>query len=564
MQHSPRDLVTLAKAGVQKMLDSGFRRNDVLFLILIFLSACRPVDKARWDSSKIDTARTPGGTYVEASIGDAAFLNPLLSTDSASNDINALIFNGLVKYDKDIKLVGELAERFEIADNGRTITFYLRKNVRWHDGKPFTAADVLFTYQKLIDPNTNTPFSINYKQVTKAEALDPFTFRVYYEAPFAPALESWGMGIIPKHIYESGDINTHHANKNPIGTGPYKLAAWKTDEKVELRVNEDYFEGRPGFDRYIYRIIPDLSVQFLELRQGSLSTMAPTPDQYKGYDEFFENYNKYKYPAFRYDYIAFNLKRDLFKDQRVRKAIAHAIDKKAIIDGVYEGLAVSATGPFPPASWAHNPDVPEIPYDLKEAKRLLADAGWKDSDGDGILDKDGKKFSFSLIFNQGNKVRESIAQVVQENLKPLGIQAEPRVLEWTVFLQKYIDAQNFDACVLAWSLSRDPDCYTIWHSKEVGKSKYNFVSYSNPEADRLLIEGQRTFDQAARQKIYRRLHEVIAADVPYVFLVHPMSLPVVHKQILGVELAPAGLGWNFINWYIPKAWQNRRPSMAAS
>lgn len=538
-------------------------KNLLLSVFSVFIfNSCQPQQNKVFDASKIDTTAVPGGTFIEASIGDATFLNPLLSSDSASNDINNQVFNGLIKYDKNIKIVGDLAESFEIKNGGKEILFHLRKNVKWHDGVPFTAEDVLFTYQKLIDPKTRTPFSSDYLMVKKAEILDPYTFRVSYDKPFSPALESWGMGMIPKHIFETGDINTHPANKKPIGTGPFKFESWATDEKIVLRANLDYFEGRPLLDRYVYRIIPDLSVQFLELRQGSLSTMTPSPDQYNGYEEFFTSYNKFKYPAFRYDYIAFNLKNDLFKDKRVRQALALALNKNEIIEGVYQGLAVPATGPFPPQSWAYNPNVVDFPYDIARAKALLAEAGWKDSDGDGVLDKDGKKFEFTLITNQGNKVRESIAQIAQNAFQKVGVKMEIRIIEWSVFIQKYVDTKNFDAVLLAWSLSRDPDPYPMWHSSQTENSQYNFISYKNPEVDQLLIEGRETFDPVVREKIYRKIHALIADDVPYLFLVNPMSLPVIHKKILGVEQAPAGLGWNFNHWYIPKAWQDH-PTMAA-
>jgi len=482
-------------------------------------------------------------------------LNPLLSTDSASGDINNLIFNGLLKYDKDIHLVGDLAESWEVTEGGKVITFHLRKGVLWHDGRPFTSADVLFTYQMLVDTNTRTAFASDYKLVEKAEAPDPLTFRVRYAEPFAPALESWGMGIIPKHVYEGHDINTCEANRHPIGTGPFVFSEWVPDEKIVLKANLQYFRGRPPLDRYIYRIIPDMSVQFLELRQGTLGGMTPTPDQYNGYPEFFESYDKYHYPAFRYDYLAFNLTNPLFKDRRVREAISESINREEIIEGVYQGLAVPATGPFPPASWAYNPDVKAPAFDLEDAKKKLADAGWVDHDNDGIIDKDGKPFEFTLSTNQGNKVRESIAQVIQNSLKKIGIRMDIRIVEWSVFIHKYVDEKQFEAVLLAWSLSRDPDCHAIWHSSNNKTGQYNFVSYSNPEVDRLIDEGRRTFDLEKRKVIYHKIHALIAADVPYAFLVVPESLPVVHKKYIGVEQAPAGIGWNFDRWFIPKAWQ---------
>ena len=528
--------------------------------VAMLLVSCRATDHNAWDRSKVDMTPVNGGTFVEASIGDATFLNPVLATDSASGDINNYVYNGLVKYDKDIKLIGDLAESWDVTDQGRTITFHLRHGVLWHDGVPFTSDDVMFTYHVLIDSNTRSAFTADYLQVQKAEAPDPYTFRVTYAKPFAPAVESWGIGMLPKHVWEHGDVNENPANRAPIGTGPFKFSEWVPDEKIVLVANDHFFRGRPRIDRYVYRIIPDMSVQFLELRQGTLGTMTPTPDQFNGYPEFFINYQKFHFPAFRYDYVAFNLENPLFKDVRVRRAIAMAINKQEIIDGVYQGLAVPATGPFPPTSWACNPNVKPQPFDPAEAKRLLAEAGWKDSDGDGVLDKNGRPFAFTLVTNQGNKVRESMALVIQNGLANVGIKMDVRIMEWSVFIHKYVDKKQFEAVLLAWNLSRDPDCFTIWHSSQRGPQQYNYVGYQNPEVDRLLVEGRETFGIEKRKPIYWKIHQLIADDVPYVFLVVPESLPVVHKKVIGVEQAPAGIGWNFEDWYMPKAWQDKLAS----
>jgi peptide/nickel transport system substrate-binding protein len=283
--------------------------------------------------------------------------------------------------------------------------------------------------------------------------------------------------------------------------------------------------------------------------------MAPSPDQYNGYDEFFTYYNKFRYPAFRYDFFAFNLKNKLFQDVRVRRAFAHAVNKKDIVDGVYEGYALPATGPLPPASWAFNPNVKDYDFDIAKASALLAEAGWKDTDGDGWVDKDGRPFEFTVITNQGNKVRESIAQIIQSNLQKIGVKMNIRIIEWSVFIHKYVDEKQFEAIILGWNLTHDPDAYSIWHSSQMKDKQYNFISYRNPEVDRLLEEGRRTFGVEKRRPIYHRIHELIAADEPYIFLVYPERLPLVHKKIAGVEWSLAGLGWNFNNWFIPKAWQ---------
>ncbi len=525
---------------------------SILFLSLI---SCRSDPIPEPVRPVVASEPAAGDAYVSASIGDASRLNPLLATDSASGDICGQVFNGLVKYNRDLKLVGELAESWEILDKGREIVFKLRQDVWWHDHKPFTSADVKFTYDRLVDPNVATPYGADYKIVLRVETPDPYTVRVVYDEPFAPALESWGMGIIPKHVFDKGDFNTHPANRRPVGTGPYRFVEWKTDERIILEPNEKYFQGRPYFNRYIYRIIPDTSVQFLELRQETIDSMGLRPDQYLAYPEFFKHYNKFRYPSFSYTYFAFNLKNPLFQDKRVRQAMACALDKNEIIDGVLLGFGRPATGPFPPSSWAFNQNVTDDAYDVGKAKALLAEAGWQDSDNDGWLDNEGKKFEFTLLTNQGNKLRELSAVIIQSHFAKVGIKVKVRILEWAAFIHQYVDKRKFDALILGWSLSRDPDQYVIWHSSQKNPGQYNFVSYHNPAADRLLDRGRREFDFEKRKEIYNDLHALLAEDLPYIFLYYAEALPTVHKRIMGPEVAPAGLSWNFEKWFVPKALQ---------
>ena len=493
-----------------------------------------------------------GDYYVESSIGDASYLNPVLASDSASADINNLVFNGLVKYDKNINIVGDLAESWNVSGNGKTIIFNLRKHIRWHDGKPFTAEDVEFTYQKLIDPKVKTPYSSDFELVKKFEIINPYKIKITYKEPFSPGLISWGMGIIPKHIFQTADFNTHPSNRKPIGTGPYKFVEWKTDEKIVLEANPDYFEGPPKISKYIYRIIPDQSVQFLELRNETIDSMGLTPDQFNAYPSFFTNYNKFRYPSFGYAYLGYNLLNPLFKEKEIRQAIAHSINKKEIIDGILLGLGVPATGPYPPTSWAYNPDVKDYEYNPEKAKKIFRKYGWIDSDKDGWLDKNGKKFEFTIITNQGNKSRAVAAELIQAHLKKVGIKVNIRILEWSTFIHQYIDKKNFDAVILGWSLSRDPDQYPLWHSSQQKEGQYNFVSYTNKEVDKLLEEGRRIFPEKQRQKIYRKIHKILAEDQPYTFLYIADALPVIHKRFIGPEVAPLGIGWNFREWYVPR------------
>ena len=520
--------------------------KKVLAAALIFAAAaaCRRAEKL-----------PSGETIVLSSIGEPSYLNPLLATDSASGDINSFVFNGLTKYDKNLKITGDLAESWEIRDGGLTIIFHLRKGVFWHDGKPFTSRDVLFTYQKLVAPNVLTPFSSDYKRIKSVEIPDNYTVVVRYREPFAPALESWGIGIIPEHIFSKGDFNKNPANRKPVGTGPYKFLRWDSGEKIVLVKNENYFEKMGNISRIVYRIIPDSTVQFLELKKQAIDMMGLTPYQYKieAKGKFFDRfYRKFDYPSFSYTYLGFNLKNPLFKDREVRQAIAYAIDKKAIIDAVLLGEGVPISAPYPPTSWAYNPNVRKYPYDPAKAESILEKTGWIDRDGDGVREKNGRKFSFTVLTNQGNKMREECATIIQDELRKVGIEMKIRILEWASFIHQYIDPRKFDAVILGWALSRDPDQYSIWHSSEMRKGGYNFISYSNPEVDRLLVAGRRTFDVEKRKKIYFRIQKILAEDQPYCFLYVANSLPALHSRFQGVEVAPAGIMYNFVKWRVPK------------
>ncbi|MCB4790930.1 MAG: peptide-binding protein [Elusimicrobia bacterium] len=522
----------------------------LLFCLLSGFIACK---KNSIQYGKTNTS-TPeyGDFYITSSIGDASYLNPVLATDSASGNINGLIYNGLVKYDKNITLVGDLAEKWSVSKNGLVLTFYLRKNVLWHDGRPFTAEDVKFTYERLIDPAVKTPYSSDYLIIKEFKIINPYSIVITYKKPFAPALESWGMGIIPKHIFKEGDFNSHPANRNPVGTGPYRFKEWKTDEKIVLEPNANYFEGKPFLNRYISKVIPDQAVEFLELRNQNIDEMSLTPDQWKAYPEFFENYTKFRYPSFAYTYLAFNLANPAFQDKKFRQAIAHAINKDDIINGVLLGMGKAATGPFIPESWAYNKRVRDYSFDVKESKRLLNELGWKVTNKNSYLEKDGKILEFTILTNQGNKLRSLTAEIIQAQLKKIGIKVNIRIIEWSSLLHEFIDKRNFEAVILGWSLGRDPDQFSIWHSSQKNDGQYNFVSYANPQVDRLLELGRTVFDIGKRKEIYNKLHEILAGDLPYIFLYYPESLVVVHKRFRGPEVSPIGLGWNFYKWWAPK------------
>ncbi len=524
-------------------------------LFLPWICTAHRLYRKRW---RIRTG--PGSGAVRAtswggSIGDASNLIPILSSDSTSHGIAGMIYNGLVKYDKDLNVVGDLAESWDISSGGLVITFRLRKGVRWHDGRPFTADDVLYTYRVTIDPKTPTAYSGDFLKVKTAEVLDPYTFRVTYDKPFAPALMSWSAAVMPRHLLEGKDITRTPLSRRPVGTGPYMFKEWVTGQKIVLMSNPDYWEGRPYIDGYILRIIPDMATMFLELRAGGIDRMDLTPLQYTRQTEnplFRRDFNKYRYLSFSYTYLGYNLANPLFADKRVRQAISHAINKDEIIQGVLLGLGRESTGPFKPGTPFYNPKVRRYPYDPRKARELLAEAGWKDSNGDGLLEKDGKPFTFEIITNQGNEVRKKTAEIIQRRLADIGIQVKLRVIEWAAFVKEFINKRKFDATILGWTIPLDPDLYDVWHSSKTGPDELNFISYKNREVDDLLERGRSTFDVKARKRCYDRIQEILAEEQPYTFLYCPAALPIISARFRGIEPAPIGIGYNFIKWYVPR------------
>ncbi|MBM3249725.1 MAG: peptide-binding protein [Candidatus Omnitrophica bacterium] len=499
-----------------------------------------------------------GDAIVSASIGDARNLIPLLASDVPSSEVAGLIFNGLVKYDKDVNLIGDLAESWEIRDHNLVIIFHLRKNVLWHDGHRFSAHDVEFTYQKLIDPKVKTPYGGDFERIKSLEVIDDYTVKVTYKEPFAPALSSWGMSVIPRHLLEREDLNTSRFSRHPIGTGPYKFKSWRTQEKIELVSNHGYFEHRPYIDRYIYRVIPDESTIFLELQTQGVDSAGLSPLQYTRQTDtpFFKKYyQKFRLPSFAYTYLGYNLRDPKFSDKRVRQALNYAVDKNEIIGIVLLGLGRVCTGPYLPDTWAYNPKVGPAAFDPQKARELLKEAGWADSDNDGWLDKEGKAFEFTIITNQGNEERLKVAQIIQRRLKDIGIKVSVRVSEWSVFLTENIDKRNFEAVLLGWALPREPDNYDIFHSSKTAEGQFNFVTYKNEEVDRLLTEGRRYFDVEKRKACYQRIHEILYEEQPYMFIYVPDGLSVLHSRFKGIRLAPIGIGYNFIDWWVPLAEQ---------
>lgn len=517
-------------------------------MAVVFLLGCSGPDRstANIPSPVIPLASQAdeNGTILFSLGGEPSVLNPVLSLDTSSSAVEGPIFNGLIKFNSSLEAIPDLAERWDISRDGKVWTFYLKKNVFWHDGQPFTSADVKFTFDAILNPKVNSVRRSDYMidgQPIEFIAQSKYVFQAVLPKPFAPFLTHMAMGIIPEHALAGKDINTAEFNRNPIGTGPFKFVEWHSGDYLKLARNEKYFAGKPMLSQIIYKIIPDENTSLLALESGEIDESGiPAKDLNRMLKV--KHLNVFAYDSLLYTYLGLNLDRPIFQDKRVRQALAFATDKNQLISLIFKGMAEPAFCPSAPVSWAYSDDVEKYPYNMNKAKALLEEAGWKLADN--YYQKDGKPFEFTVLTNQGNKDREKAAVILQQQYKKVGIKMNIRVMEWSSLL-KIIDSprppKDFDAVIIGWSLGLDPDDYSIWHSSQY-PAGFNFIKYVNPEVDRLLEEGRTTMQRDERKKIYARLNRIISEDQPYIFLWYPKVIDGIDRRVGGLSKpGPAGM-----------------------
>lgn len=512
-------------------------KHLTLLLVLLFSIGC---------GSKTERPYNDNTLRLNLS-AEPNLLNPILSIDSSASSVEAYIFNGLLGVNENLELVPELATHYTINKNGTEYIFHLKKSVKWHDGHPFTAHDVKYTFETLLDPKTNTVRRSNYVingNPIKIEVLSEHQVKFTLPEPFSPFLVRISTSILPKHILEKEDINTSQFNRNPIGTGPYKFKEWKSGQYIILSKNEDYFEKEPQIDTVLFSIINDPNAALIALKKQEIYVSGIPPKDIASMASE-SHINLHQYYDLIYTFLAFNFNNPHFSDRRVRNAITHAIHKDAIVKGVLKNHGTSAHLPSSPVLWSY-PETPiETPqFDIEKSKALLKEAGYTLNTDTSILEKDGVPFEFTIITNKGNKEREKTAQIIQQALKQLHIKVTIQIMEWSAFL-KIINnptpPKEFDAIILAWSLSIEPDSYSIWHSSQYPKG-FNLIGYNNPKVDALLEQGRQVSDQAQRKDIYKKMYEEIVYDAPYVFLYYPETTIGTNTLLNGLSApGPSGL-----------------------
>ncbi|MBN1124390.1 MAG: peptide-binding protein [Sedimentisphaerales bacterium] len=475
-----------------------------------------------------------------------------------SGEVGGNIFETLLQYNKDtLELEPFLAESFHVSPDGLEITFTLRDDVHFSDGRPLTVDDVLFTYETIANPKVDAADLASYlTDVKEAIRVDGHTVKFLMKQPYWYSLVTLGgLPIYPKHIYQFEDPETFNKQiSDPVGSGPFVFDRWDVGSQVILKRNDNYWGPRAKLDRIVYKFITNDKAAIQSMREGQIDYMRPLPDQFTELSQDTEFTKEvqclsYWYPATGFFWIGWNQARPFFADQRVRLAMTHAIDRETICKKLLNSPdAKVPTGPFYIYGPQSNPDIKPWPFDPDRARQLLDEAGWIDTNRDGIRDKNSIAFRFKFMIVGGTYLHEQIAKLVKDQAAKIGIQVDIDPYEWSIFIQR-VQERNFDAVNMAWGGTIESDPYQLWHSSQIGNHGSNYCGFNVPEADRLIEEARRTLDPTARNKLYHQFHQIIHDLQPYTFVYTRPGQRFLHGRFSNVVIHKAGLDER--EWFVP-------------
>jgi peptide/nickel transport system substrate-binding protein len=507
-----------------------------------------------------------GDVLVRRMDAEPPTLNPIIANDIPSQDVDIYIFDSLLDLDLQTgEMKPMLAESWQVGEDKVTYTFHLRKDVTFHDGKPMTAEDVIYTLDRVMDPKVDAVSLRSYfGDCESYRKSDDYTIEVKWKKPYFKALEMiGGLPVLPKHVHDDGtDFNQHPANRAPIGAGPYKFVKWDTGQEIRLERYANYYGTKVHFNQVLFKIITNDDSALLVLKKGELDfierlTRVQWLKQTNSAD-FIGRFNKVHYDYPTYSYIGWNLRKPLFQDKRVRQALTMLNNRPAMLRDIFYCLGTIQAGPFYYKSPFPDPTLKPLPFDPERAKQLLAEAGWKDRNSEGILTKDGVPFRFELSFTAAVPEWEQMAVMYQQDLKKAGIDMVIRKLEWAVFLENVQD-WKFDACAMAWGMDSNPDEYQLWHSSQADlKNSSNHVGFKNPEVDRLIEANRQEFDKNKRIEYNRQIDRIIQDEQPYTFFLSGQHLSAVSNRVHNVIPKPIRPCLNFNEWYVPAALQKNK------
>jgi peptide/nickel transport system substrate-binding protein len=522
-------------------------------LAAAFLLACgRETPQPPAEPSAVEEAPRDGGRVVRRLESAVSTLNYLLHTTEDERQVLALIYDPLIDYDNDLAPIPGIAARWESSDAGRTYVLHLDPRAMFSDGVPVRATDVLFTLRKAREEDSLQYSSwFEHVDLEQSVALDERTVRIVFSQARAGQLAAFNISVMPEHIYSGENFQTTDA---VIGNGPYVLRKRERDRSILLERNENYWRERPHIDSVLFRPVPDDAVAWKALQRGDLDVSRIDNDLWwriRDDPEVVRKFGIFDTYHFSYNAIVWNLSNPLFADTRVRRALAMSFDRDAIIGRLYHGQARPVSGPFTPDQKEANPNLEPVDFNLPAARALLASAGWTDSDRDGVLDREGTRFTFTLLVPAGNRPSTEQSQIFQAALRQLGIVMTIEPLDHTAFFERIMN-RNFQSAFLAWMNEPEPNPYSLFHSRQIPPNGLNVGGYSNEEADDLLDRARVELNDGRRIALYHDLHELLARDQPYLWTVQVGTKWVVNRRVRNVQTAP-GLG--LFHWHPgPTSW----------
>jgi len=529
------------------------RRVLIVTLTLTLAVSCgRETPAPSATSTAIDeNLPQDGGTIIRRLQADVATLNPVIPTSRYDRLVMNYIFTPLVGLDVDLKPAPALATKWDISSDGLNYVFHLDPKATFSDNTPVHASDVLFTLKKIVDPATEAAqvaSGFDKIDMTRTHVVDDHTIAVGFKEAFAPQLTKFNdVLVMPEHVYSKGDFKTAF-NFNAVGSGPYKLVRRVAEKEIVLERREDYWGRKPFLKTIIFKPIIDFITAWNALKRGDIDETEITSDIWALNNSRPELQKTINFTRFYYlsvNTVAWNNRGPILSDKRVRRALAQCIDISSVINNLYHGTARAMNGPFTPDQWAYNPNVPVIQFDPAAAQHALNSIGWLDTDHDGVLDKDHKPLNIELLIFAGNPSSAQFGQLLQSELKKIGVAMTLTEMEPTALLQRIL-AGNYDSAYLSWDLDPDPDPYGLLHSSQWPPHGQNVVFYKNPEVDTLIDAGRREFNQSKRVDIYRKLHELVAGDQPYTWTLQVSVKWGIAKRVHGVKLSK---GWGLFLWY---------------
>lgn len=494
-----------------------------------------------------------GGTYVEGLAGCPRCINPILCQyNDVDQDLVALVFNGLTKVGKENEIIHDLAESWEISEDGLVYTFHLRHDIRWHDGLPFTAEDVVFTAEAMQDPHYQ---GVSYLgalwRSVRAKKIDDYTVEFILKEPFAPFLEYTTIGILPAHLLagvSAEDLPEHEFNRKPMGTGPFRVKEL-TEEHIVLEANPYFYGPKPYLSKIEFKLYPSYEEVYSAYERGEIEGIGRVQPEDVPRLASESQLNLLSAPLSGYAIVFLNLDNPrvpFFQEKEIRQALLYGLDRQGIIDRDLKGYGLVAHSPIMPQSWAYYEGVTKYDYDPERASALLEEAGWR-LRGDA-REKDGIRLEFTLL-SDGDPRRAKLAEDLARQWEEIGVKAVPQVSSVGDALRSH----RFEAALVNLTILPDPDLYPFWHQTQIERGQ-NYACFDNREASELLEEARRTTEQGRRVELYRSFQEIFAEEVPSLLLYYPVYIYAIDEKVKGVQVEaainPSDRFRGIVRWYI--------------